>query len=191
LIFTRRGIEIDKYPAILKHLEQYKERLIPRPKGNTDKNWSGRKAGTYQWYEIQDAVDYYEEFEKPKIIVPAIVKGASYAYDKSKFYSNDKTTIIPTYDLTLLAQLNSKVIDFFFKSIASTKQNGYFEYKPVYLNQLPIIPGIEKELSPLVDQILQGKSDLTGELEKNIDDIMYAVYEINEKERELVENSIF
>ena len=85
LIFTRRGISIDQYPAIKKYLRQYKERLAPRPVNWKGDKWSGRKQGSYQWYEIQDAIDYYNEFEKPKIIVPAIVKDASYILDNDKF----------------------------------------------------------------------------------------------------------
>src|SRR3990172_2774632 len=46
LIFTRRGIEIQKYPAIEKYLSQYKERLMPKPKGWKGSNWKGRKPGT-------------------------------------------------------------------------------------------------------------------------------------------------
>ena len=36
LVFTRRGINIDRYPAIKRYLEQFRERLEPRPRG-----WSG------------------------------------------------------------------------------------------------------------------------------------------------------
>ena len=36
--------------------------------------WNGRKPGAYKWYEVQDTIDYYEEFEKPKIIFAEIVK---------------------------------------------------------------------------------------------------------------------
>ncbi|OGW14847.1 MAG: hypothetical protein A3G93_06330 [Nitrospinae bacterium RIFCSPLOWO2_12_FULL_45_22] len=138
LIFTRRGIEIQKYPAIEKYLSQYKERLMPKPKGWKGSNWKGRKPGTYKWYEIQDAVDYYAKFEKPKIIVPCIVQNASYTLDDTGFYSNDKTSIIVTGDLYLLGTLNSRVADFFMHSISSTKQGGYFEYKPMYFSQIPI-----------------------------------------------------
>ncbi|MBW2637968.1 MAG: Eco57I restriction-modification methylase domain-containing protein, partial [Deltaproteobacteria bacterium] len=53
LIFTRRGIDIDKYPAIKQHLLQYKERLMPRPRNWQGEKWQGRKPGSYQWYEIQ------------------------------------------------------------------------------------------------------------------------------------------
>ncbi|MGI8735542.1 MAG: Eco57I restriction-modification methylase domain-containing protein [Pyrinomonadaceae bacterium] len=51
LIFTRRGIDIKKYPAIKKHLEQFKEQLMPGVPG-------GRKAGSYEWFEIQDNIAY-------------------------------------------------------------------------------------------------------------------------------------
>ncbi|MBI5328135.1 MAG: Eco57I restriction-modification methylase domain-containing protein, partial [Deltaproteobacteria bacterium] len=118
LIFTRRGIDIKKYPAIQEHLSNFKDRLMPKPKDWKGDNWKGRKLGSYKWYEIKDAVDYHNEFEKPKIIVPAIVKRASYAFDTGSFYSNDKTSIIATDDLYLLGILNSKVSDFVMHSIS-------------------------------------------------------------------------
>jgi hypothetical protein len=84
LIFTRRGIKIEDYPAILQYLTQYKERLTPRPKNSTDPKWPGRKPGSYQWYEIQDAVDYWKEFEKTKILWPGIsLEANSFALDDS------------------------------------------------------------------------------------------------------------
>lgn len=72
VIFTRRGIDIEKYPAIKRHLEQFKSKLEPRPKNwnpaHPGEQWKGRKAGSYQWYEIQDNIAYYKEFSKPKIM---------------------------------------------------------------------------------------------------------------------------
>jgi hypothetical protein len=137
LVFSRRGIDIKRYPSIKRHLSGFKNQLMPRPK-DWHGEWQGRKSGTYQWYEIQDSTEYYAEFEKPKIIAPAIVQKATFAYDTKKFYSNDKTSIIPSGDLFLLGILNSKISDFILKQIASTKQGGYFEQKPMYVSQLPI-----------------------------------------------------
>ena len=113
------------YPAISAQLVPFSEAAQKR----FDK-------GEY-WWELR-ACDYYGEFEKPKIIVPAIVQKASYYYDESGYYSNDKTCIISTTDLYLLGILNSTVPDFVLHHIASTKQGGYFEYKPMYISQLPI-----------------------------------------------------
>lgn len=47
--------------------------------------------------------------EKPKIITPAIVQKATFAYDTEGFYSNDKTSIIPSDDMFLLGVVNSKI----------------------------------------------------------------------------------
>jgi hypothetical protein len=138
LIFSRRGIDIKKYEAVHKFLEQFKERLTPRPRDWKGQTWFGRKPGSYQWYEIQDSVDYYAEFEKPKIILPAIVQKATFAFDSKGYYSNDKTTVIVSDDLFLLGILNSKISDYVLRQTASTKQGGYFEQKPMYISQLPI-----------------------------------------------------
>ena len=137
VIFTRRGIDINKYPAILAHLQKFKSELTPKPDG-WNEEWKGRKSGSYKWYEIQDSIDYYREFEKPKIIIPAIVQSANYCYDETGCYSNDKTSIIPTDDLYLLGILNSKIADVIIFNISSTKQGGYFEYKPMYVSQIPV-----------------------------------------------------
>jgi hypothetical protein len=185
LIFTRRGIEIERYPVILNYLSQFREQLEPRPtdwKGE----WPGRKPGSYKWYELQDAIDYYEAFEGEKIIVPAIVMRASYALDQNGFLSNDKTTIIPGGDRYLLGVINSEPCDFFMHSMAPSRANGYFEYKPVNLVQLPIpdAPPSAKELIAfLVENILRlSESDVSEDrvgqayLEQVIDACVYELY---------------
>lgn len=126
------------YPSIWEHFKPFKEKAIAR-----------YDQGEF-WWELR-ACEYYDQFEVPKITVPAIVKSASYAYDTKGIFSNDKTFIIPHSDKYLLAILNSKACDFYLKSIASTKQGGYFEYKPMYVSKLPI---------PVLD--LKKKPDLSA-----------------------------
>ena len=38
----------------------------------------------------------------------------------------------------LLAILNSKIADFYIKLLGVTRNGGYFEYKPMFIEQLPI-----------------------------------------------------
>jgi len=214
LIFTRRGIDMKKYPAIEKYLSQYKEQLMPKPKDWKGVKWEGRKSGAYQWYEIQDAIDYHTEFEQPKIIIPAIVQRASYSFNTTGFYSNDKTSIIPTESLYLLGLLNSRLLDFVIHSIASTKQGGYFEYKPMYLSQLPIrsinleTPSDKThhdKMVSLVDQMLnfhkqlaqaklpQQKTVLNRQIEatdRQIDELVYELYDLTEEEIKIVETGL-
>jgi hypothetical protein len=57
MIFARRGIEIHRYPSVLTHLQQYRDKLEPMPDDweGDPKAWRGRKPGNYAWYEIQDS----------------------------------------------------------------------------------------------------------------------------------------
>jgi hypothetical protein len=210
IIFTRHGIEIQKYSAILNYLKQFKEKLMPKPSDWTGEIWTGRKPGIYKWYEIQDKIDYYLDFDKPKIVIPQIVKRASYTYDNAGFYTNDKTSIIPKDDLYLLGLLNSKVLDFVMSSISSTKQGGYYEYKPMYISKLPIrtinfSDSVDKarhdRMVALVTQILdlnkklqdarleQERTMLSRQIEATdgaIDKLVYELYGLTEEEIAIV-----
>ena len=84
MIFARRGIDIDAYPAIKRYLLQYRERLEPRPKDWSDGTWPGRKPGPYKWYEIQDSIDYWKLFEQPKILYPDITWRSSFCLDTQR-----------------------------------------------------------------------------------------------------------
>lgn len=195
LIFARRGIEIEQYPAILKHLEQYRERLTPEPKNYTGKNWPGRKAGTYKWYEIQDAVDYYGEFEKAKIVYPNICKQPEFTFETDHVYLNQKCFSISHFDKYLLAILNSKLTNFLFEQILPKLRGDFYEPGFVYLKDFPIVrlqEGQKDELSPLVTQILSLKSadpaaDTTA-LEEEIDVLVYGLYGLDESEQLIVKS---
>jgi hypothetical protein len=211
IIFSYHGIEIKNYPAILNYLKQFKEKLMPKPENWKGDQWAGRKGGTYKWYEIQDKIDYYLDFNKPKIVIPQIVKRASYTFDKEGYYSNDKTSIIPKNDLYLLGLLNSKVLDFIIHFISSTKQGGYYEYKPMYISKLPIytidfdnpddkarhdrMVALVTEMLELHKHLSQAKTDqekrlITQEIEstdRQIDSLVYGLYGLTADEIDIVE----
>jgi Eco57I restriction-modification methylase/TaqI-like C-terminal specificity domain len=111
MIFARRGIEIDRYPSVKRHLEQFRRELTPKPEDwkpeNPDQKWPGRKEGSYAWFEIQDSVEYWADFDKPKIIYQAIQYYASYACDAKGFLLSNKAFFLPVADTTILAALNS------------------------------------------------------------------------------------
>jgi hypothetical protein len=92
LIFTRRGIDIDAYPAVREYLlGQFRQRLEPRPSNwDVTRHWLGRKAGSCKWYETQDTVGYYAAFVRPKVFWPDIGKFPRFSWDESKVYVNDK-----------------------------------------------------------------------------------------------------
>jgi hypothetical protein len=110
IIFTRRGIDIEAYPGVKAHLEKFKPQLEPKPAEWTGAEWAGRKAGSYKWFEIQDSIDYWREFDKPKITYQEIQFHPSYALDTKGLYGNNKTFFAACSDLYLLAVLNSPLM---------------------------------------------------------------------------------
>jgi type I restriction-modification system DNA methylase subunit len=188
------------YPSIANHMQAFSKLAQKR-----------YDQGEY-WWELRGC-DYYQEFEKPKIIIPAIVQKASYSFDNLGFYSNDKTSIIASDDLYLLGLLNSKVLDFVLHSIASTKRGGYFEYKPMYVQKLPIRPidfnnptdkANHDKMVQLVEIMLKLNQQLAAAKEsqmknilkrrieatdKQIDLLVYQLYDLIAEEIEIVKKS--
>ena len=62
----------------------------------------------YEWYEIQDTIDYYEEFEKPKIFYPEIAaKKRNLLWMNKDYYANNKCYHHPKGNKFLLGILNA------------------------------------------------------------------------------------
>jgi len=183
LIFARRGIEIDKFPSVKSHLEKFRNQLIPG---------SGRKAGNYEWYEIQDTVAYYKTFEKAKIIYPNICGRPEFTYDTAGLYANQKCFIIPTDDKYLLGVLNSSITFFLFRNILPKLRGDFYEPSYIYLKDFPIaIPDLDSKeaITVLVDQILEQKQsgNDTAALETQIDQLVYQLYGLTAEEIKIVE----
>ncbi len=87
----------------------------------------------------------------------------------------------------LLAILNSKVADWYIRQLGVTRNGGYFEYKPMFVEQLPVPMLTVEEQKPfveIVDKILDIKKENgdTASLETQIDDMVFALYGLTSKE---------
>ena len=166
LIFSMQGISIDKYPSIKEHLYDFIEDLTPK-KSKSDKK--GRKPGDYKWYEIQDKTEFYENFEKPKLIWAEMNKEISFCYDENKYFVNNKCFFITSdeIDLKFLNGLFlSKLFRFIFKSITSSLGKNTVELRKSYLKNAPIIFSKEYEnsISSSVSSILYNNELINKEV---------------------------
>lgn len=214
VLFTRRGIDIKKYPAVEHHLLAFKDRLTPKPKDWKGGAWKGRKPGAYQWHEIQDTVDYYLEFDKPKILWPGIsAEVTAFSIDESGYYGNDNTQMIISGERYLLGILNSRLMHFFLTQICDRVQGGFYRLKIAYVQQLPIRPidatdpadrarhdkmvrlvesmlSLHKQLAAANTAhdkaLLQRQIDAT---DRQIDRLVYGLYGLTEDEIFVVENA--
>ncbi|OHD58000.1 MAG: hypothetical protein A2014_10290 [Spirochaetes bacterium GWF1_49_6] len=205
-IFARRNINIKNFPEIEKYLEKYKNRLTPRPLSADKETWEGRKPGLYKWYEIQDPIDYYQEFEKPKIVYNKFQVKPTFTYDDSGHFMNTAIFSIPVESLELLGIFNSKMGWFIISHICTEIQGGYqiiWDYFKKF--SLPNMDDKKKQcesLDTLVEQMLamqkalhEAKSERdkemlereTAVLDGRIDKLVYELYGLTEEEIKIVE----
>ncbi len=158
LIFTRRGICIENYPAVLEYLEEHRVRLEPRPADWSESvmgKWQGRKPGPYRWYEIQDAIDYWQEFDKTKIVWADISKLPRFTMDQCQHYLTNTGYVIPLEDYYLLGVLASWATWF---TISKTAQplrlrGDRWQYRLIaqYMENLPIPDACEADRKAVSD----------------------------------------
>jgi len=125
LIWTYVGIPINQYPAIYKHLHQYRLQLEKR----SDK-------GNY-WWELRPC-SYYTDFEKPKIMYPEIFMDGRFTADNEGYYCNKTIFIIPITNMYLLSILNSRMMDFNYGLILPKIRGGFFIPGYVFMKDVPI-----------------------------------------------------
>ncbi|MBI0447247.1 hypothetical protein D9600_15140 [Deinococcus sp. DB0503] len=173
IIFTRRGIDIDKYPAIKRHLEKFRDRLTPGVKG-------GRKAGSYKWYEIQDNIAYYEEFYETKIVYNKFQVSPKFAFDGVGCFTNDAVYIIGNDYSYLLPILNSPVGWFCITQLCYFIQGGY-QLIADNFGQLPIP-------TPTPEQARRLESFTDDSRLAELNALVYELYGLNAGEIALVRN---
>jgi hypothetical protein len=109
--------------------------------------------GKYFW-ELRACV-YWQEFEQPKLIVPAIAAAPSFSPDYCGYYSNNKSTIFVTPQMYFtLGVVNSSVNAWLATQVCSSKQNGFYDFEPRYSSQL-VIPVASKQQFALIEDIVK------------------------------------
>jgi hypothetical protein len=168
------------YPAVAEHLLQFKKKAENR----TDK-------GDF-WWELR-ACDYYEKFEKPKIMYQVLQVKPCFIYDEDGMYCNNSMWFIPSNDKVLLGILNSKMGWWLISKYCTAIQNGY-QLIWKYFSQIPIATGndnLRLEVTKYVNEILdvkkQNPSADTTALESQIDQLVYQLYGLTEEEIKIVE----
>ncbi|MBQ9168141.1 MAG: hypothetical protein IJX67_07010 [Oscillospiraceae bacterium] len=167
-------INIDEYPAIKRHLSLFGEKLIKRAdQGDTP-------------FNLRNCV-YMDDFSKQKIVWGNLCLSAQFALAEEDIYINAPSPMIVPGNKYILAILNSKVGDWYIRQLGVTRNGGYFEYKPMFVEKLPIplIPN-EKQAPfiALVDQILSCKAEArdTHDLEQKLDELAFDLYNLTKEE---------
>ncbi|GAA9589699.1 class I SAM-dependent DNA methyltransferase [Helicobacter pylori] len=186
-------VDIEKYPATKAHLDAHLDTIATRSgQGDTP-------------YHLRNCA-YLEDFEKEKIVYGEIVQEPRFYLDNGEcelggFYAEATSFILTGEHLRyLLGMLHSKLITFAFKTFyagGGLGESGY-RYKKAFIERLPIPQITEKnqelarKITDCTERILKSKEKdpkaNTQGLEKEIDALVYQLYNLTDEEIKIIEN---
>jgi methylase of polypeptide subunit release factors len=186
------------YPAIFAHLSRYEAQLKQR--GQCRYNASGKVnkdkpyPGQHHWLELDNnpSDKYLDDFSKQKIAWGNLCLHAQYAYVEEAYYVNNPANIIVPGDKYILSVLNSKAADFYMRNLGVTRSGGYFEYKPMFVEKLPIpqlSPEDKDKYINIVDKIINTQNDLRDIVyfEHVLNMLIYTLYNLSSDEINFLE----
>jgi type I restriction-modification system DNA methylase subunit len=180
--FPALSINIDDYPAVKKHLLSFGIKRLEQ----SGKRGS-RKKTTHRWFEIQDSIQYYKEFEREKIVYRDIAQRLSFSIAEAGMYFNNTVYfIVPKQHIKYcLAVLNSSLIDWYYRTLSVQLGKSAVRLFNIYFENIPIpIPdsATERHFAALVERRLKGE-----DVDAEIDRLVYKLYGLTKEEREIVE----
>ena len=183
LIVTHNGnkkegikpVDVSEYPAIKKHLDQYYEKLSKRAdKGDTP-------------YNLRNCV-YMDDFSKQKIVWGNLCLESQFAMASDDYFINAPSPMLVPGDYYLLAIMNSIVADWYIRQLGVTRNGGYFEYKPMFVEQLPI-PQIDESLKDIYrSKAMEAEQNNTPEILDEINSMVFKLYNLSDEEIKYLKN---
>jgi hypothetical protein len=186
--FPALNLNINEYPAVRDYLKSFGRNLHQTgevvgkdEQGNIVK--SRKKTGN-KWFETQDQIGYYKEFEKEKIIWLEMSPEPNFALCSAVVFVLNTSYILTGKHLKwLLAQLNSELMDCYFPMVSTDVRGKTRRYIKQYVELLPIVEyqqNFAKFFEPLVDFVQETKANnqklQAAYFEQLIDGLVYELY---------------
>ena len=185
-LFPSRHYDIDCYPAIKKHLLSYGiERLEQTGRRYLVNGIEirARKKTNNKWYETQDSIQYWNDFNKQKIVYREISEEMNACLVEENFMLNNKCYLITGDHLIyILSYLNSKL----FTKIILPQANITGGKGEAFLNGISLIlppDKIEKKIEKLYELRNRGYN-----VEEEIEKIFGLLYRLTDEEIEYIVN---
>ena len=187
--FPSRKYNIDDYPAVKEYLLSFG---YDRLKQTGDKG--SRKKTNNKWFETQDSISYWDDFFKQKIVWGNLCLKSQFAIAENDMFVNAPSPMIVPGNKYILAVLNSPVGDWYIRSLGVTRNGGYFEYKPMFVEKVPV-PKIEKnqykQFEDLVDTITLIDNNLDiNQVEQAINRLIYNLFQLSNDEIDYLESNL-
>jgi hypothetical protein len=178
IIFSKRGTIIDNYPAVKRHLEQFRRRLEPRPVDwdEGQGKWPGRRPGDYRWYELQDSPSEESAIAlaKPKIVFQEMAWFNRFGLDRSGAALTNTAYVVPETRLVVVAVLNSPLAWWYMWRVAQHGKDEVLRLIGAFMDVFPM-PSARG-----LDRVAQG-------IESAATEIIGVMGEYHDWEKEVVE----
>jgi len=193
--------ELKKFPAILKHLASFEDKLKARGQCRTSRD--GSNQGQHHWLELDNnpSASYIAAFDEPKIVFNETSKRLHAYLDTEGNAINKTGFIILCPDAAfVLAVLNSSIMDWFYRSTfpswGDPWTSGRIQFRGSRMNQVPIPSAGRSEktsLSKLAERAaeLASAGNVAGltRIEGEIDTIVCRLFDLNDEEIDLFKQS--
>ena len=183
--FPSRHYDIEEYPAVKEYLLSFGMKRLEQ----TGKSYNvgattvkARKKTNNKWYETQDSISYWEDFQKPKAMWKIIGCNINFSFDNDAMICNNAVNII-TGDEELILQfvgiMNSKLFDWYLKLTTEAEvQGGGIQLYVTTLEKTLVKLNFSGILSHTVQERVKGNlSDF------DVDEAVFNAYDLTLEER--------
>ena len=188
--FPSKHYDIEQYPAIKGYLMSFGTEKLEQSGAKYFINGvevKSRKKTNNKWYETQDNIGYWDDFNKPKIMYPNMTLYLPFYYDSKGFLQNDKSFMITGENIAFLtAFLNSSLFKFCFRDSFPELQGGTRELRKIFFERIPVLQPT-KEMEILFQKLVNDiQKSYTIDKAKHIDQLIFELYQLTPEEKELI-----
>ena len=151
--FPSRHYNIEDYPAVKQYLLSFgMERLEQTGKVHNvnGERIKSRKKTNNKWFETQDSISYWEDFNKPKLFYADISRHLNFCFCRDVMFCNNTTYFIVAENNLILEHLyrylNHHLIDWYYKTLSVQLGTNAVRMFSIYVLEIPIPPIGENDI---------------------------------------------
>ncbi|MGO5422427.1 Eco57I restriction-modification methylase domain-containing protein [Mediterraneibacter faecis] len=173
-------IDVNDYPAIKQHLDAYYPKLEKRAdKGVTP-------------FNLRNCA-YMDDFSMQKVMYNDICQRLSFCLVPENVFCVNTVYFIKNNEHIkyLLAYLNTKIVDWYYRTLSVQLGQKAVRMFSIYVLKIPapiVSVETEEDVNKLVDIINASPESNTEEIEQQIEEIFYKIFNFNTEEIEFIKN---
>ena len=182
--FPSRHYDSDCYPAVRDYLLSFGRERLEQTGATYRRDGmeiKARKKTNNQWFETQDSISYWEDFEQPKVMWKIIGCNINFSFDYDAMLCNNAVNIMTGKKEQLLqfvGLMNSKLFDWYLKLTTEAEvQGGGIQLYVTTLERTPLKLDFPEQFSELINRRI-GEEVADAEIDATI----YELYELSPQE---------